>query len=160
MGGLSETSYFQIYWFVHFPTKIKKLAKKHSQKNFTDSFWWRSSVALQDKKFKATVLLPMKMARKWWEKLQKDIKRIICEYIETNCKDLETLWICKNCGAENWLTDERNLAEGFSSRFERPGMSVSFTLSVEMISLRVINQTKEQLLGGIRTTWCVLTCPS
>lgn len=25
-----DLSHFQIYWFVHFPTKIKKLAKKHS----------------------------------------------------------------------------------------------------------------------------------
>lgn len=36
LGRLAETLWFQIYFTVHFPTKIKKLAKNHSQENFTD----------------------------------------------------------------------------------------------------------------------------
>lgn len=40
--------------------------------------------------------------------------------------------------------NERNLPEGFSSRFEQPGMSMTLTLSVETISLKGINQNPLQ----------------
>lgn len=42
-------------------------------------------------KFKPTVLPLVKKARKPWEKLQKDIKRTMYEYVENNCKDTEIM---------------------------------------------------------------------
>lgn len=48
-------------------------------------------MALQDMKFKPTVFPLIKKTRKPWEKLEKDIKRMIYEYLENNYKDMAVI---------------------------------------------------------------------